>query len=212
MKLRSIVRIATGVAVIGGIAGREILKRRLTRTVEVRVKKVVLVRAEPGEIYDLLRDFEGYPRFLSHVGRVKARPDGTAEWEIAEGPVRLRYRTTLIDDVPNKSLVWRSLSGGDLYQEGSLLLMQAPGDRGTEIHFNLVYTVAGGSRGPARDWIERFSTAQLSAELCCVKPWIESGAVSMGPISRSYERPQPPEHRPLAKGKLSLVGRNKAAS
>lgn len=211
MKLRSFVRIATGVAVIGGIAGREILKRRLARAVEVRVKKVVVVRADPGDVYDRLRDFESYPRFLSHVGRVKSRTDGTAEWEIAEGPVRLRFRTTLIDDVQNKSLVWRSRSGGDLHQEGSILLMAAPGDAGTEVHFDVGYVVPGGSRGPARDWIERFSAAQLSAELCCVKPWIECGRAQAA-LQSPVDGMPPSNKKPLAKVKLSIVGRDKAAS
>jgi uncharacterized membrane protein len=212
MKLRSFVRIATGVAVIGGIAGREILKRRLARAVEVRVKKVVVVRAEPGEVYDRLRDFESYPRFLSHVSRVKSRTDGTAEWEIAEGPVRLRFRTTLIDDVPNKSLVWRSRSGGDLHQEGAVLLMPAPGDAGTEVHFDFSYVVPGGSRGPARDWIERYSVAQLSAELCCTKPWIECGRATQAALQSSAEVMPPSGKKPLAKVRLSIVGRDKAAS
>ncbi len=203
MKLGSIVKIATGVVVIGGIAGREIVKRRLTRKLEVQVTKTVIVGAEPGDIYDRLHTFESFPRFLTHVGRVKARADGTCEWEIAEGPVRLRFRTTLIDDVPNKRIAWRTLSGGDLRQEGSITLRPALGNRGTEMQLELAYAVPSGSRGPARDWMERASSAQIASELCCVKPWLETGESAAPPEIR---KPGP------AKVRLSIVGRDKTAS
>ncbi|QKT03554.1 SRPBCC family protein [Ectothiorhodospiraceae bacterium 2226] len=129
-----------------GSTGHSALYRRLhidtlTDTREIRFSKAVTVNAPPGEVYGYWRDVENFPRFLSHIRKVRALSNTRSHWitETPTGRTGPQWDSEIIEDVPNQRIVWRSLEGGGLYNTGSVSFRPAPGHRGTEVLLELEY-------------------------------------------------------------------------
>jgi uncharacterized membrane protein len=88
-------------------------------------------------------------RIWADFADVNAAGDGSAEWT-ASGPAggEYRWRTETRQTSPTE-VRWSSLEGADVANTGTLLLRQAPGDRGTELHLDVRFDPPGGVVGEA---------------------------------------------------------------
>ena len=116
----------------------------------IHAKGTCVVNLPPEEVYSFWRDFQNLPRFMRHLEAVHDLGDGRSRWK-AKGPagMEVEWDATIIADVPNEVITWRSLEGSDVDNAGAVRFERAPGNRGTIVKVNLEYNPIGGVVGAA---------------------------------------------------------------
>src|SRR6185369_11404345 len=116
----------------------------------IQAKGTCFINLPPEEVYEFWRDFENLPRFMRHLESVRDLGDGRSHWK-AKGPAgtEVEWHATIIADVPNEVITWRSLEGSDVDNAGAVRFERAPGNRGTILQVNLEYNPVGGVLGAA---------------------------------------------------------------
>ena len=111
----------------------------------IHVRKSVTVGRSPEEVYSFWHDFENLPRFMRHLESVKVTGEHRSHWK-AKAPAgqSVEWDAVTTRDVPNELIAWRSEGDADVYNEGAVRFRPAPGNRGTEVHVELVYEPPGG--------------------------------------------------------------------
>ena len=80
--------------------------------------------------------------------------------------------------MPGQRIAWRSVGSADIYNEGSVRFVQAPGGRGTEVHVKLRYEIPGGKLGEAvTRYFGEDPRQQLDDDLRRFKQVAETGEV-----------------------------------
>ncbi len=112
-----------------------------------RIEKVFTIMRPAAELYDYWRDFTHLPDVMSHVTSVDVIDDRRSRWT-ATGPANVTavWEAEIIDDTPGRRIAWRSV-GGNVPNAGSVRFVEAPGDRGTELHVELEWAPPGGALG-----------------------------------------------------------------
>lgn len=116
------------------------------RGIHVEESFTILKPAE--ELYAFWRKFDNLPRFMRHLKSVEVKDDKRSHW-VAEGPMGMsvRWDAEIINDEPNRLIAWRSLSGAEVDNAGSVTFRAAPGDRGTEVAVVMDYIPPAGAAG-----------------------------------------------------------------
>ena len=111
----------------------------------IHVRKSVTVGRSPEEVYSFWHDFENLPRFMRHLESVQVTGEKRSHWK-AKAPAgqSVEWDAVTTRDIPNELIAWRSEGNADVYNEGIVRFRPAPGDRGTEVHVELVYEPPGG--------------------------------------------------------------------
>jgi len=116
----------------------------------IHAKGACVVNLPPEEVYSFWRKFENLPRFMRHLDAVHDMGEGRSHWK-AKGPagMEIEWDATIIADVPNEVITWRSLEGSDVDHAGAVRFERAPGNRGTIVKVNMEYNPLGGVVGAA---------------------------------------------------------------
>jgi uncharacterized membrane protein len=111
----------------------------------LQAKAQITVRASRDEVYAFWHDFQNLPRFMAYLEEVQ-QSDGRSHWK-AKAPMgrTVEWDAETTRDVPGETIAWRSLQGGMVSTSGAVRFVDAPGDRGTEIHLDLEYDLPGGA-------------------------------------------------------------------
>ena len=111
----------------------------------VQVRRAITVNRTPEEVYQFWRNFENLPQFMAHLDSVRVLDERRSHW-IAKAPAgsKAEWEAEIVEDIPNQRIVWRTLPGSEIPNEGSVRFIPAPGNRGTEIHVELRYSPPGG--------------------------------------------------------------------
>ena len=82
---------------------------------------------------------------MAHLEAVQVLDERRSRW-VAKAPAgsKAEWDAEIVEDVPNQRIVWRSLAGSEVPNQGSLRFVPAPGGRGTEVHVELRYRPPGG--------------------------------------------------------------------
>ena len=114
----------------------------------IHAKASCIVNRSPEEVYSFWRNFENLPRFMKHLESVRDLGNGRSHW-VAKGPAgtKVEWDATIIADVPNEVITWRSLEDSDVDNAGAVRFEAAPGGRGTIIKVNLQYNPPAGVIG-----------------------------------------------------------------
>ena len=114
----------------------------------IHAQGTCIVNLPPEEVYNFWRNFQNLPRFMRHLDSVVDMGDGRSRWK-AKGPagMEVEWEATIIADVPNEVITWRSLEGSDVDNAGAVRFERAPGDRGTIIKVTIEYNPIGGVLG-----------------------------------------------------------------
>lgn len=109
-----------------------------------------VVNRNPEEVYGFWRNFENLPRFMRHLDSVVDLGDGRSHWK-AKGPagMEVEWDATIIADVPNEVITWRTLENSDVDHAGAVRFERAAGGRGTIVKINIEYNPVGGVLGAA---------------------------------------------------------------
>ena len=102
------------------------------------------------DVYSFWRNFQNFPRFMRHVQSVEDLGDGRSHWRV-KGPagMEVEWDATIVADVPNEVITWRSLENSDVDNAGAVRFERAPGGRGTIVKVNIEYNPVAGPLGAA---------------------------------------------------------------
>lgn len=140
-------RTGEGGALTAGLAR---LERNLPAPQTVKVSRSVTIGRPRKEVWRYVRDLETFPRWASHVESVAEADDGRSHWTVrGPGGTRLAWDTEIVNEVEGERISWQTLPGADVRNAGNLILKDAPGDRGTEVHLRLAYDPPAGALGRA---------------------------------------------------------------
>jgi uncharacterized membrane protein len=106
-----------------------------------RAEASIIVNKSPEECYRFWHEFENFPRFMSYVRSVQITGENRSHWvaRMPGGAGNLEWNAEMVDDVPNERISWRSLSGSDIFNTGSVQFQEAAGSRGTVIRVQLEF-------------------------------------------------------------------------
>jgi len=139
-------RVAGAIAAVAGVTVPDVLESlRVSASRPVRVKASTTVRRPVEAVYDFWRDLSNLPRFMIHLDSVEERGDRSHWRATAPGGRTVQWDAELIDERPNELLRWRG--SGQVPNEGTVRFVEAPGNRGTEIHVSLAYEPPAGELG-----------------------------------------------------------------
>jgi uncharacterized membrane protein len=122
----------TALATVGGVLAFKAAKSRLPGQDSARA--TFLVNASPQEAYDVWRNFENLPRFMSHLKSVRVLDERRSEW-VALGPMdrEVSWTAEIMEDRKNERIAWRTLPDS------------AVQNRGTFVTAEVEYSAPGGS-------------------------------------------------------------------
>jgi uncharacterized membrane protein len=172
------------------------------------IRHSITVNKSIEEAYALWRNFENFPRFMTHIASVENRGATRSVWR-ANAPlgITLEWESELVEDRENELIAWRSVEGSSVSHSGRVRFTPAPGARGTEVQVEMAYTPPGGPIGRAiaklhgsdPDW-------QVRDGLKRYKQLLETGqlTISDGPGLR---RPAQPADDPNETRRYSGVNR-----
>jgi len=107
-----------------------------------------LLNASPQKAYDIWRNFENLPRFMSHLKSVRVLDGNRSEW-IARGPLDqdIRWNAEITEDRQNERISWRALPESDVENSGFVEFRADPQNRGTFVTAEVRYGLPGGPLG-----------------------------------------------------------------
>jgi uncharacterized membrane protein len=147
----------------------------------VRLAAQVTVGRPVAEVYEFWKDLGNLSRFMGHLESVRMTGAGRSHWK-AKAPAGLtaEWDAETIEDRPNEYIAWHSLEGEAVDNLGSVTFVQAPGDRGTEVHLEMEYHPRGGVVGAKlANMFKKIPQAALSADLKRFKQMMELGEITL---------------------------------
>jgi uncharacterized membrane protein len=146
----------------------------------IHVEQSYLINKSPQELYGQWRNFENLPKIMTHLESVSVIDEKRSHW-VAKAPSiaggKVEWDAEIINDEPNALIAWRSLSGADVDNAGSVRFVDR-GDRGTEVHVIIDYIPPAGRLGK---WVARLfgeePQQQIKEDLRTFKRVMETGEV-----------------------------------
>jgi uncharacterized membrane protein len=163
-------------AVRAGVEGL----RRVLPAGTVKVRRFVTIGKPRAEVWRVVRDFAGFPRWAAHVESVTELGGGRSRW-VVRGPAgaRLGWDSEIVAETEGEKVSWRSAEGADIRHAGVLALKEAPGGRGTEVELHLAYDAPAGALGEAVARLMGEEPAlQARQDLRRLKQLLETGEVA----------------------------------
>ncbi|MGE0161083.1 MAG: SRPBCC family protein [Gemmatimonadales bacterium] len=114
----------------------------------IRVRRSVTINRDRDEVYRYWRDLDHLPAFMIHLDSVQQRDARHSQW-VAHAPAggQVEWDAEIVEDRPGELIRWQSLDGSEVPNGGVVRFIEAPGDRGTEVHVDLQYDAPGGRLG-----------------------------------------------------------------
>lgn len=114
----------------------------------IKVEKSVMVNRPVQEVYRFWRNFENLPRFMDHLESVTVIDETRSHW-IAKGPAgtRVEWDATLHNEIENQLIAWRSLTGSEVNNAGSVHFAPVGNGDRTEVRVMLSYEPPAGRLG-----------------------------------------------------------------
>jgi uncharacterized membrane protein len=137
----------TALATAGGVLALTAAKSHLSKS-QGTAKATFLINTSADKAYNLWRNFENLPRFMSHLKSVRALDDKRSEW-VASGPMNreIRWNVEITEDKQGQRISWRGQPGSEVDNSGFVEFRPDPQNRGTFITAQIQYRVPGGPPG-----------------------------------------------------------------
>jgi uncharacterized membrane protein len=110
------------------------------------VERRLRIDAPVGQVYAYWRDFQHFPRWMSHVREVRDLGGGRYHW-VVDGPagVPVEWDSELTQASDDRELAWRSVEGSAVENAGRVRF--EPDGEGTRVRIELSYAPPGGAIG-----------------------------------------------------------------
>lgn len=133
-----------GIASVAGVTALDVMAARDVGGAEwargARAEASIIVNRQPEECYRFWRDFENLPRFMSYLESVVVSGHRTSHWVASlPGGRHVEWDAEIVNDLPDRRISWRSLSGSELPNSGAVEFQRASGDRGTIVRVQMDY-------------------------------------------------------------------------
>ena len=144
---------------------------------KLEAERAYTIMRPRSELYAFWRNFENLPRFMEHLESVTVTGDGRSHW-VTRAPVGkpIEWNAEITEEVEDRIIAWRSLSGSVVENSGQVQFSDAPGGRGTMVRVRVRYSAPGGKTGME---ISRFfgesASQQLRDDLRRFKQVMEAG-------------------------------------
>lgn len=175
--------------------GRRLLNTMATKGSQIDARIVVARPVE--EVWAGWRNFENLGACMEHIEAVRRIDDKLWHW-IARVPrtdTLIQWDAEIIDEVENELLVWRTIAGSELNNEGMVEFIALPDGQNTEIHIKLVYFPPAGAVGQSiANLFGGLSGRFIENELRNFKSFIELDQLNGGSkalLNQRGERPAP---------------------
>lgn len=186
-------RSKTGIALAGGGGLLAFAGSRVSSTpAHFVASSTMQVNCSPQQAYKFWRNFENLPLFMRHLDNVSILGSTRSRW-VAAGPLgsHIQWDAEIVADREGELISWRSLPGSDLDVDGYVEFRNAPGNRGSFISANVIYSPPGGkvARGIAK-LLGKDPNFLMRQDLRRLKALMEAGEIptvegqSHGPRSR----------------------------
>lgn len=139
-----------------GVVSRSLTNKDLRRLLgvdagrnAVEVHKILTIHAPISEVFAFWRDYENFPKFMSHIHEVRDTGGGRSHW-VAEGPAGLPFEwdaeTVRVEE--NRLISWRSVGSSPIANAG-IVRFQSEGEGATRVDIHLSYSPPAGALGHA---------------------------------------------------------------
>jgi uncharacterized membrane protein len=161
--------------------------------------KAIAVDTSPEKAYNLWRDFENLPRFVTYLQSVRTTGDRRSHW-IAKGPkgVKVEWDAELVRDEPNRLIEWKTVDR-KFAHTASVRFDPAPRGRGTIVRVEMDFAPGGGVLHSALGKIlGKGIGRRIQHDLRNFKQILEVGEVteSDASIYQGMHAAQPPAEQP----------------
>lgn len=156
----------------------QLLNTGASRTTSVR--SAITIDRPADELYARWRRFQDLPLFMRDIRSVKELPDGTFEWtaEIPNTGEEISWLVRLEEDVPGERIVWRSIEGSEVHNQGAVEFRSGSHSGETQVFATIEYRPPGGTVGKKVAEFLRAIPRQLVKEnLRNFKHVVETGEV-----------------------------------
>lgn len=164
----------------------------------VTVQKAITVQAPLERVFEFFRQWENWPRWMSHVQEVRSAGTTGAQarthW-VVDGPVgtTVRWDALTTELVPNELIAWKSVEGAAIEHAG-VVRFTPTADGATTIDIKMSYNPPAGAVGHAVATIlGRDPKHQMDDDLARLKTTIETGIPprdAARPRERGSENPK----------------------
>ncbi|NLG50882.1 MAG: DUF2892 domain-containing protein [Chloroflexi bacterium] len=117
-------------------------RRPTGRRIGLELEEEIVVRRPVEEVYAFWRNLENLPRVMRHLESVTSLGNGRHHWVATlpgRTPITLEWDTAILNERPNELITWRSFTGSEVDQTGSIHFRQLPENQGTEVRLVLEY-------------------------------------------------------------------------
>lgn len=115
----------------------------------VVIDKSLTVYKPRSEVYGFWRKLKNLPKFMEHLASVEIVDEKKSNWSawLPSHMGTVEWQAEILEDQPDKKIVWRSLPGAEIYNAGTVRFEDAPDGNGTEVHVTITYQPGGGAAG-----------------------------------------------------------------
>ena len=134
---------------------------------KMRAHSVQTILADSQKLYELWRKVEFAPRWQEFVISVASIDEKVSHWVLGDPDdpkaPKLEYDSEVIEDVPGKSIAWKSVTEG-VEESGKVTFEPAPGGRGTRVTLQEHAVIPGGKLGNAAAAVSKRTPRQIVIE------------------------------------------------
>jgi uncharacterized membrane protein len=149
------------------------------RSGHVFIRQAVTINRPREELYAFWRDVENLPTFMRHIESVRQMDERRSVWTAkgTRGMGTLIWEAEIVEDVPGERILWRSLPGADIENEGEVRFVPDPGGEGTEVHVTIGYYPSSGVAGIAAAMMNPVFSQIVREDIRRFKNLMETGEV-----------------------------------
>jgi uncharacterized membrane protein len=193
-------RRSLGGLVLASIGGLLIYRGVMPRPASMRTGAATTIARSPEDLYSFWRNFENLPRVMENLESVRQIDERRSHWAVKTvGELTIEWDAEIVEEEPNRYIAWRSDENAEIATNGIIRFDPAPGNRGTEVHLTLEYSLPLGTLGAADAAILGSEPSQRArADLQRFKQFIETGEAATTAGQPAGERGRAPDPETIA--------------
>jgi len=126
-------------------------RRKVHTSQATKIRRTIEINRPPAELYRYWRTLENLPRVMSHLESVQVINDRLSHWIVKTlpGAPSVEWDAEIINDIEHERIGWRSLTGADVDNTGSVEFEPAGDGQRTRLTVTLQYAPPAGRIGTA---------------------------------------------------------------
>jgi uncharacterized membrane protein len=183
-------RLTTAATAVAGVTALDVLSavklgerhspsRSLQPDGSVRIVESIAVNRSPSDCYAFWRNLPNLSRILGHLEEVEVTGERTSRWRAkAPAGTDVEWSSEITRDDPGQLIVWSSIAGSGIENDGSVRFQPGPKGRGTLVRVSLRYRPPAGAVGTlVAQLFGKEPEQQLRGDLRRFKQFLETGEV-----------------------------------